>query len=416
MGPQDTQPPRRTRPFVVLSLWAVGCVALLSAGCGKDADKGRPRVKVAYLGLTCEAPLFVAAEKGFYEEEGLDAELVRTDWNGLREGLGTGAFQANHTLIMYLLQPIAEGLDVRITGGVHTGCLRLHAGKDSDVKKVEDLKGRKVGVPTHLYSPPHMFATRVLAAHGLDPKTDVTWLPMKPDVLGAALENKQVDAVATTDPIGIILMGAGLVRTIADQALDAPYKDEYCCVVVVSGEWADANPAAAAKVTRAILKASRWVQTNPTAAAELSVEKNYLASNAKLNAQAIAKLNYVPAVDRCRRSISSAADAMKKAGLLRTEISTEELTKRAWLDLDGVTDEWLEGLRVEQVAGGGPPPPMTRAEYLAFLGGPKENLACCCCQDNKPPTRAVGPDKGPGRAAAPFMLADRSWRLVPENP
>src|SRR5436305_778740 len=29
------------------------------------------KVKIGYVGLTCEAPLFVAYEKGFYKEEGL---------------------------------------------------------------------------------------------------------------------------------------------------------------------------------------------------------------------------------------------------------------------------------------------------------------------------------------------------------
>src|SRR5262249_16049495 len=116
------------RAALVGLLCAAGGLALLT-GCGKSNDGGgRPRPKGAYLGLTCEGPILVGQEKGFYEEEGLDVELVKTDWNGLRQALGSGRFDANHTLIMYLLQPIAEGLDVKITGGIHTGCLRVQAG------------------------------------------------------------------------------------------------------------------------------------------------------------------------------------------------------------------------------------------------------------------------------------------------
>lgn len=55
-----------------------------------ERPRGRTRLKVAYLGLTCEAPLFVTQAEGFYEEEGLDVKLVKTDWDALREGLGTG--------------------------------------------------------------------------------------------------------------------------------------------------------------------------------------------------------------------------------------------------------------------------------------------------------------------------------------
>jgi NitT/TauT family transport system substrate-binding protein len=47
-------------------LCAAGGLALLMAGCGKSADSGeKPNLKVAYLGLTCEAPIFVAKEQGF---------------------------------------------------------------------------------------------------------------------------------------------------------------------------------------------------------------------------------------------------------------------------------------------------------------------------------------------------------------
>ena len=110
---------RRLARLVPVGL-LLACAALVPVGC----KKGPQKLKVAYLGLTCEAPIFVAYEKGFFKEEGLDVELVRTDWDGLRDGLGLGRFDANHTLVMYLLQPIAGGLDVKITGGIHTHGVR----------------------------------------------------------------------------------------------------------------------------------------------------------------------------------------------------------------------------------------------------------------------------------------------------
>src|SRR5262249_2968952 len=193
-----------------------------------------------YLGLTCEAPIFVAKEKGFYEEEGLDVELVKTDWDGLREGLGTGQFDANHTLIMYLLKPIESGTDVKITGGIHTGCLRVQAGvNNADIKSVKDLKGKRIGVATHIGSPPYLFCCRTLAAAGLDPRRDakqVEFVAYPPAELGLALSQGNIDALATSDPIGTILLGKKQVKTIADQAEDEPYKDEYCCAAVVSGK------------------------------------------------------------------------------------------------------------------------------------------------------------------------------------
>jgi NitT/TauT family transport system substrate-binding protein len=360
---------------------AAGCaLALLPAGCG-SRPAGSVSLKVAYLGLTCEAPIFVAAERGFYHEEGLDVELVRTDWDGLREGLGAGNFDANHTLIMYLLKPIEQGLDVKITGGIHTGCLRVQGGVNRRIKTIKDLKGKKIGVPTHIGSPPYLFACRVLAANGIDPgmeKGEVEWKAIQPEVLGKALDDGAVDAIATSDPIGTILLGQKKVFTLADQALDEPYKDEYCCAAVVSGKLARRNPEAAARVTRALLKASKWVEANPAAAARLSVEKKYLASDARINEQAISKLRYIPGVDRCRKSILQAAQEMKKAGLLKPATDPTLLSRRAWLDLDGVTDGWLEGVKVEHVPGGKVARLLGPTEFAALF---KDKCLCCnrCC-------------------------------------
>jgi NitT/TauT family transport system substrate-binding protein len=306
---------------------------------------------------------------------------VKTDWNGLREGLGSGKFDANHTLVMFLLKPIENNTDVKITGGIHTGCLRLQAGLNSDIQKVSDLKGKRVGVVEPLGSPPYLFASRVLAANNIDPrpdKKDVEWKPYPAAELELALKQGKVDAVATSDPIGTILIGKKLTKILADQAADEPYKDEYCCAAVVSGKLARENPQAAAKVTRALLKGARWVNENPTAAANISVEKQYVASTAEINGQALSHLNYIPGVSRCRTSVFQAAKDMKKAGLLKDETDPEELAKRAWLDLDGVTDEWVNNLKVEKVAGGGRPKLLDPAAFAALFEGRKLCCNCCC--------------------------------------
>lgn len=355
-------------------------LSTLSMSCGPRVEtassEGPARIKVAYLGLTCEAALFVAQEKGFFHEEGVEVEFVKTDWEGLRDGLGLGRFDANYTLLMYLLKPIETGLDVKITGGVHKGCLRVQAAKDSNIQTAADLRGKRIGVPS-MGSPPFLFTYRVLAAQGLDPNKDVEWVMVAPDVSSLALDNHQVDAVANSEPIGSILTAMDKVRTIADQAVDVPYRDEYCCVSVVSGKLARRDPSAAAKLTRAILKAAAWVDRNPSAAARLSVEHRYIAASEEINAQAIAKLQYRPSVAKCRESIDLAIQDMRTAGLLNPSTDTAELAQRAWLSLDGVTDAWLDGLEIETVAGGQRPPELDQATLTARFS---EFATASCCR------------------------------------
>jgi NitT/TauT family transport system substrate-binding protein len=387
IGTSATRPSRR-RPIRILLLLAVAiALGALPTSCNKTPSGPKTKLTVAYLGLTCEAPIFAAEDQGFYKEEGLEVELVRTDWDGLREGLGTGRFDANHTLIMYVLKPIENKIDIKITGGIHTGCLRVQTGVKSDIKSVKDLKGKRIGVPTHIGSPPYLFASRVLAANGVNPRAkndggDIDWIPFPPDVLGKAIEDGRIDAMATSDPIGTILLGKGIVKTLADQAVDAPYKDEYCCATVVSGKLARENPESAAKVTRAMLKGAKWVQENPTAAAKMAVEKKYIAASVEINAQALSKLKYVPGVSRCRQSVDDAAAEMKLAGLLKEDTDPVELAKRAWVDLNGVDDKWVASLTVEKVAGGGPQPILPPPQFVALFEANNDCSCCCrCCID-----------------------------------
>ena len=189
-----------------------------------------------------------------------------------------------------------------MTGGVHSGCLRVQAGINTKITKVEDLRGKRIGI-SHMGSPPFLFASRVLAAHGLDPKNDVEWVTFPADAMELALDRGLVDAVANAEPIGTLLLGRGKVRKVVDQAHDLPYSKEFCCITAVNGAFRCKNPKAAAAVTRAIFKGAKWVAANKTAAVKLSVGKGYLASTAELNVQAIKDLNYTPAVSTVRGDI-----------------------------------------------------------------------------------------------------------------
>src|SRR5437868_2406690 len=173
-------------------------------------------------------------------------------------------------------------------------------------------------------TPPFIFANRVLGAHGIDPAKDITWLVFPAGELGLALDKGQVDAVADSEPIGSMLVAQGKVRNVADQAADAPYKDEYCCAVLVNGKFLAANPKASAAATRALLKAAKWVEANPAAAAKLSVERKYLASTTEQNAVAISHLRYVPSVSGAETAVKLAFAEMTTAGMLRPTTNDED--------------------------------------------------------------------------------------------
>ena len=368
---------------------AVLSAILLTTGCQKNetssptAGGGLAKVRVGYIGITCEAPIFSAVENGFFKEEGLEVELVKCEWSKYKDVLALGGFDITHHLIMYFLKPIEQGLDIKFTAGIHRGCLRVQTATNSSIKTAQDLRGKRIGVPG-MGTPPFIFANRVLTAQRIDASRDVNWMVFPAGELGLALEKGEVDAIADSEPIGTLLVSSGKVRNVADQATDAPYKDEYCCAVVVNGKFLTNNPKAAAAATRALLKGAKWVETNPAAAARLSVEKKYLASNPELNTLAISHLRYVPSVTGGEDSVKSAAAEMKLAGMLNTTTDVSSLAKSAFAHLEGVTDEWLQTLQIDKVAGGQVAPDQdfrVAAECAATQG--VLSVASCCSPETK---------------------------------
>jgi len=353
--------------------------ALLLAACSRSDSNSSAaasnKIRVGYIGITCEAPIFTAVEKGFFKEEGLDVSMVKCEWANYKDVLALGGFDITHHLIMMFLKPVEQGLDVKFTAGIHRGCLRVQAPINGKINSIADLRGKRIGIPG-MGTPPFIFANRVLGANGIDPSKEITWRVFPAGELGLAVDKGEVDAVADSEPIGSLLVAEGKVKNVADQAKDAPYKDEYCCAVIVNGKFLAANPKAAAAATRALLKGAKWVEANPAAAARLSVEKGYLASNPELNTVAISHLRYIPSVSGAEGAVNSAAAEMKTAGMLNPTTDVAALAKRAFVHLDGVTDDWLENLQVEKVAGGQVPPDQDIRLYAEMILHDTEGSCC----------------------------------------
>jgi len=187
---------------------AVAISSLLFAGCSKKNSGSSAaesnKIRVGYIGLTCEAPIFSAVEKGFFKEEGLDVSLVKCEWANYKDVLALGGFDITHHLVMYFLKPIEQGLDVKFTGGIHRGCLRVQAGTRSDIHTVKDLRGKRIGVPG-MGTPPFIFANRVLGANGIDAGKEITWRVFPAGELGLGLDRSWLSTIGLAS-VWLLLM------------------------------------------------------------------------------------------------------------------------------------------------------------------------------------------------------------------
>jgi NitT/TauT family transport system substrate-binding protein len=78
------------------------CGVLLLTGCGEKTQTlatpagERMKIRVGYIGITCEAPIYSAVENGFFKEEGLDVELVKCEWANYKDVLALGGYDRKH--------------------------------------------------------------------------------------------------------------------------------------------------------------------------------------------------------------------------------------------------------------------------------------------------------------------------------
>src|SRR5436305_13374067 len=159
-----------------LFIVAISLALLTLAGCNKKSGstvQNSNKVRVGYIGITCEAPIYAAVEKGFFKEEGLEVELVKCNWAAYKDALALGSFDITHHLVMLFLKPIEQGLDVRFLAGIHRGCLRVQAGVKTNIHTIQDLKGKRIGLPV-TGTPPFVVANRLFETHELDAGTYIT--------------------------------------------------------------------------------------------------------------------------------------------------------------------------------------------------------------------------------------------------
>lgn len=211
----------------------------------------------------CTSGVPVALQKGFFAKRNLDVELINFggSTDQLLEAIATGKADAGVGMALRWLKPLEQGFDVKITTATHGGCMRLLAARDGGLTKLEDLKGKTVGVADLGAPDKNSFSIR-LARLGLDPLIDVDWKVFPADLMPVALKKGEIHAFTLGDPLAWVIRDRDDLIEVATN-LDGEYAHRACCVLGVRGSLIrDERPVAAA-ITEAILEAQDFVHANP---------------------------------------------------------------------------------------------------------------------------------------------------------
>lgn len=223
-------------------------------------------VRIGYLPLTANLPLFVALEKGYFTDEGLKVETQKFESsNQMIDALVTGRIDVETAASSSVTVTVAQKLGNKI----HVFMLNAFTPKDflssilvkkgSDITAPVDLDGKKVG--TFPGSTMRMYTEMVLESVGVKP-SEVIQLP--PPVQLGALDSGSADALMTLEPLGTL----GQVKGIATTLIAAPVETNVLNPWVAgsnsfSDDFLKNHPQMAVKLRDALYRAVDYIRSNP---------------------------------------------------------------------------------------------------------------------------------------------------------
>lgn len=294
-------------------VWVVTVMlaAALTAGCGGGQTPAKPepakseqspatvKVSVGILKLTSSAPIFIAMEKGFFKEQGIEIEPQWFDAaHPIAVATASNKVQVGATgITASLFNMVAGGQQISIVAdkgreqkGYSSSAVLVRTDLwDGGVKRIEDLKGKRIGI-TQTGSTFHYMIGRLLEAKGLK-LSDVELVPLgKLSSLMAALQGKQVDAVILNEPniTKVVKDGYGKLVTQVGDVIDYQTSGIFFAPEFMK------NEAAAVRFLTAYIKACRYYYD---AALVLKDGKHVPGANYEEVVGIIAKHTGAPAAD-----------------------------------------------------------------------------------------------------------------------
>jgi NitT/TauT family transport system substrate-binding protein len=220
----------------------------------------------------CNAPEFVAKEL-LLEEGFTDVQYITVPGGDVY----SKAFARNE-LDIGLMAPaglvgrIESGVPIKVLAGIHPGCFELFV--HDQIKTVEDLKGKQVGVSEDSSSTtPGQFVTFIAASAGLDPEKDIRWVTTEGGADPAQLfMDGKIDAYMAFMAHAHGLHERNVGRVLVDLARTEPWSKTFCCLSVGRTGFVQNSPIATKRALRALLKATDMCASEPQKAAQRLVD------------------------------------------------------------------------------------------------------------------------------------------------
>lgn len=196
---KNALPNTRRRDTLLILLALIAVIVVIFVAVLWRPQSGKFDLSVAENSLAvATAPLFIVDERNLMGEAEVRLQQIpfasgRLALDALLAGQADVATAAETPVLLASL----NRPDIRILMTIAESPLRVIALKSSGIGSPGDLKGKRVAVVVGASS--EFYLERLLAKHGLTMR-DVAIINMQPPDMGAALRNKDIDAISIWEP------------------------------------------------------------------------------------------------------------------------------------------------------------------------------------------------------------------------
>ncbi|GAA0179844.1 ABC transporter substrate-binding protein [Clostridium sediminicola] len=207
----------------------VFCMVIVITGCSKKQSNIN-NIKVGTWKTAQTIQPFTY--KQFLDEEDNIEVFPFTNPGDQKAALLSGELDMCGTTLVTAIIAASKGEPIKIISGLCNKCSAIVVGKDSNIEKVEDLKGKVIAyVPGTMH---HILLLETLERVGLDPDKDVELKRIDFFDMGQALARGDIDAFCSGEPSPSIALSEKY-----GQILTYPYYDEsigYINAVMITTE------------------------------------------------------------------------------------------------------------------------------------------------------------------------------------
>jgi len=220
-------------------------------------------LKIGFIAITCASPLIMADPLGFYREQGLNVQLMKTaGWALIRDKMLNKEHDASHFLspmpiaISMGLGSAQQPMRVATIQNINGQAITLSV-KHKDKRDPKQWKGFKFAVPFE-YSIHNFLLRYYVAEHGLDPDVDIQIRVTPPPEMVANLRAGNIDGFLGPDPFNqrAVYDEVGFIHILSKELWDG----HPCCAFGVPEAMVKEAPNTFAALYRAVLTAARMAR------------------------------------------------------------------------------------------------------------------------------------------------------------